>query len=659
MLRAKRLPQSLITVVVTLFLFNALQPVFPKTRRPAPARRLHRVATQRDQLRQAEDPINKIYSATLNNGKAEKFSAANIPASAFTTPPEEKTVEQVAEKEPQREKIHPALKKRIAQLAGNETETLLINFVDDEEIPRFPLLRVEEARTSTANAQVLARADQLIQQIKGRRKGGYDKLSTELRGRYRAEVLETFWLINAVLVRMPLSNVSTLAERADVNFISPEKSDARPPGTELGLNILLAPLTYPFPPITSLPFDSNPNNDVQDGRARIKSDQYLNQGLSGGHIGLLDTGVRSSHIQFNNPSRLGLLRDCTTGNASCLGGNGEDAPDCNHGTSSAAILAANANQGNAYHGVTAFTVDSFKVYSGCFGNEPAVVRGFQAALAAGNQIIVAEMAFPTSENSAISVAADKAFDAGAVVVAANGNGARAGGVNAPANAHKAIGVGAYNVETRVPFGEQDLGPTNDGRIKPDIVAPTETETASAVSNTALHVYIKTSGATPYAAGAAAHLRNWLARTSSTNDPGQVYAWMILSGQTSFPFNNTTGAGTLELPTSGGAWWGKTQLLTGTTVDLTWPLSVTTLKTFDAAIWWPESAAQRHSNLDLSLIDPSGVVRASSTTVLGVFERVRVSGNITSGTWKLRIKAHRGTVVPFSQKVYWAAQVRSS
>ena len=75
-------------------------------------------------------------------------------------------------------------------------------------------------------------------------------------------------------------------------------------------------------------------------------------------------------------------------------------------------------------------------------------RGFQAAIGVLDRVIVAEMQGGGSDTSAISTAADNAFDAGAVVIAANGNnGPNSSTVNTPANAHKVIGVGNFDVQT--------------------------------------------------------------------------------------------------------------------------------------------------------------------------------------------------------------------
>jgi serine protease AprX len=47
--------------------------------------------------------------------------------------------------------------------------------------------------------------------------------------------------------------------------------------------------------------------------------------------------------------------------------------------------------------------------------------------------------------------------------------------------------------------------------------------------------------------------------------------MILAGQQPYPFNNTSGAGPLQLPTDGWAWWGKVSVSNGMTIDI--PLNI--------------------------------------------------------------------------------------
>jgi hypothetical protein len=280
------------------------------------------------------------------------------------------------------------------------------------------------------------------------------------------------------------------------------------------------------------------------------------------------------------------------------------------------------------------------------------VRGFQRAVALVDRVIVAETQGGGGATSAISVAADAAFDAGAVIIAANGNASQVSEVGSPAAAHKVIGVGAVNVQTLATVSQIN-GPVADGRTKPDIQAPTSTETARNTSDTALGVFSGTSGATPYGGGAAALLRNWLRGTNFQIDPGQVYAQLILSGKTA-NFNHTNGVGLINLPTNGIAWRGKVSVGNGGIINI--PLNIGSGNhVLDGALWWPETAAQAHNDVDLSLIDPNGVVVASSISISSVFERARASGSLLPGTWTLRV---RGFSVPTApQAVYFAAHVK--
>jgi serine protease AprX len=198
---------------------------------------------------------------------------------------------------------------------------------------------------------------------------------------------------------------------------------------------------------------------------------------------------------------------------------------------------------------------------------------------------------------------------------------------------------------------QGRGPTADGRIKPDIQAPTNTETASSTSDTALQVFTGTSGSTPYAGGVAALFRNWLINQGDTGAPGPVYAQMILSGQRP-AVDNDYGAGLIVMPNFGTRSRGSVSITSGQTIDI--PLTISgTVARLDGALWWPEGDAQAHNDIDLHLIAPNGT-QYSSVLGLSVFERARGTGSF-SGTWTLRIYGYDVPAGP--QTVYWAAQSR--
>jgi subtilisin family serine protease len=594
------------------------------------------------------DPTNVVYYAEVHSGTIERSQREELPPSTFSTEPfEEKEAEKEVPEPRVRETIHPRLRQWAEERPEDDTEVVLINFRDDLTIPRFPDPVPEEPRDSSRNRAATSRADALAGRIETYRSEDYDRLRRQLEDRYGAEVLETYWLIRGMLVRISLGAVRALAEEDEVLYIQPRYAGEEPPQ------------------------NTNANDDVDDGRARIVSDPYFNLNLTGGFIGLLDTGLRFSHVQFNQPSTIAFRRDCVNGGSDCNSGtNLNPNDDCwNHGTSTAAIITGNARQGAAFRGVTAITLDSFKVYPTSFSggacdgglDSAAAVRGFENAVRLLDRVIVAEMQGDGDDLDAISVAADNAFDAGAVIIAANGNkGPGASSVKVPAVAHRVIGVGDFDVQTQVQVASQSRGPAPDNRFKPDIQAPTNTETASNASDTAFKLFGGTSGATPYAAGAAALLRNWLGRFGGTTDPGQVYAQLILSGQQPYPFNNTSGAGPLRLPTDGLLWWGNVVITNGATVNI--PLNIGNANTLDGALWWPESVSrflgiriEQHNDIDLHLLDPGGNLRDSSISVPSVFERARVSGSIAPGTWTLRIRGYR--VETSSQTVYWAAFVQ--
>lgn len=595
---------------------------------------------------ETEDQTNLVYQAEIREGKVVKYTLDKLSREAFSTRPFTKD-KPAAPKDVPPARIHPVLEKWMSSRDPKTIETIVVNFRDELKIPRFPEPETSQPRDYSSNKLALSRATELVNGIRSKRADLYKRIGSEFASRYKATVVNTFWLVNGMTIKVSLGAVREIAARQDVLYVEPDN-----------------------------PGDLPPQNEVSVGRARIVSDPYFNLGLTGGWIGLLDTGMRFTHTQFNAPSHIAFRYDCVNGGSNCNSGGGSFNPndDCwNHGTSSAGIITANANQGNLFRGVTGITLDSLKVYptsfnaaGGCNGglSTTASVRGFERAVEILDRVIVAEMQGSGNYLSSISIAADNAFDAGAVIIAANGNnGPGAGTVNAPANAHRVLGIGNFDVQTLAQVNSQSRGPTPDNRFKPDIQAPTNTRTASNANDTALRTFTGTSGATPYGAGAAALLRNWLRGASSTIDPGQVYAQMILSGQQAYPFNNTSGAGRINLPTNGHAWWGKVSVSDGQTIEISLPIGWNGSNTLDGALWWPETAftfgpfvLESHNDIDLSLVDPGGVTRDSSISIPSVYERARVSGAVVNGTWKLRIRGYNVASGP--QTVYWAAHVRN-
>lgn len=564
------------------------------------------------------DPLNAVFSAQFENGKVYDASVTELDPKAFGR--ETPRPKDVKEDAPRRaEKIQPALAKLIA--AGEKRANVLVTYVNPFTVPAFPVPALDEDRDSDVNRRQLAAAEKLISSIQARRESLYKEQGARLE-QLGGKVLDSYWLIQAHNVNLPLDAVKRLAESSDVQYL--ELSDD----------------------LWEPPADADPDNDTIDARAQIASDPYFSLGQTSGWIGLLDTGVRTTHNVFNAPDHIAIAQDLT--------GDGDPTDQCNHGTSSAALITGNSRLGGNWRGLSAISVDSWDIYGNdCLVGSAHAIRGFEEAVRWLDRVIVAEIQIAASETSALSTAADNAYDAGSVVVSANGNfGPGVSTVRSPANAHKSLGIGAADLKTDNLMNYSGRGPTADGRYKPDLVFPTNVETASNTSNTGMRVFTGTSTATPIAGGAIALMRNWQRGGTGSLEAGHVYSHAILGGQTTWPFNNNTGAGPFVLGTNGHAWWGKVNVGNGGTVNI--PISVTSGKTkFEGALWWPESTGT-HNDIDLRLVSPAGTVFDSSISAVSVFERASVLSGLYPGTWTLRIS---GFSVSGSQTVYWSARTR--
>ncbi len=586
-----------------------------------------------------DDPSNVIYSVEIGkDGSLGKLTTASIPDRAFYTSKPDLTPKKDLVEPKELSRLQPELEQLMSGGDPNAIIAVLIGLKEDTTIPRFPDLPYGETRESSIAKDLGQQQDQLAADLLSRRQKSQAPLLTRLQDTVKLDVTEQYWLVNAFVAQMPLGAVKELLQYDEVQYVQLQSAGEKPPS------------------------DGNPNNDVADGRGRIVSDPYFNlPGMTGGFVGLLDTGVRTSHTTFAAPNdHIDFLRDCVNGGTTCnnTGAAGFNTDDnCwNHGTSTASIFTGNNNQGADFRGITAITLDSWKVYD-CTGlDTAATVRGFQAGLLAFDRVFIGELQASENENGTIATAADNAFDAGAVVIAANGNfGPDPTTVRSPAIAHKVIGVGGFGVETLTTLASQGRGPTNDFRFKPDIQTPSLTETASTASATAQHIFTGTSGATPYAAGAGALTRNFL-RAGGLIEPGHVYARMILSGQHVWPYDNEEGAGDLKMPTCGVHFFGKINVnSTGSTVDI--PIGVDALHNngMEAAIWWPERVSESHDDVDVHLIDPFGTQKGLGFSAMSVFERARATGPLTTGSWKVRVKGF--SIASGPQPVFWSVVLK--
>jgi serine protease AprX len=639
-----------------------------------------------------EDPYDLVYTVRDSSGV---FLRAVHPLQASAYMPRFFFQDHLARSRrfPPLEKIHPTLSQWILHRPPSDVVEVMVSFVDTVRIPRFPVPDVTLGRGGAFNKATMDTARSLIDSLVVHRAAQYSADTVDIKTNFGGTIRETFWLSQAALIEIRLDQVVPLSARPGVIFIGPN-AGASPP--------------------QSL-------SDVSVARGQIGSDAFA--AASDNWIALLDSGVETTHRLLVDPSasppthlcavvncvpddpKVPLVTECSEFKADGSTPDGGDVDDVNegHGTSSAAILVGNgrdipagAGNGANYRGVTTATLDSYRVYDQPLApgkraelNHAAASRAIQFALARASMIIVAEMqdTVMSTDLADLTRFADHAYEIGRPVIAANGNDDD-WGPGIPARGRLVIGVGSYHVQVIPPVVEsmRARGPTPDGRLKPDLIAPTETETAAkrlvsgVLDVSAKHSYGGTSGATPYAAAAASLLQRWM---QPATDAGQVYSHLILAGNQVGPFkrDSDTGVGAIRLQHPALTTYGKVWVSSAVR-HITLPIpywidpQVLLGSHLAAALWWPEvgrvekgQPVDTHNDIDLEIIKTGpfgwgGHVVAISDGADGVFERADATlgplpgilGYWYIGPWKLRIRPKVMRTKP--QCVYWAAALHS-
>lgn len=228
---------------------------------------------------------------------------------------------------------------------------------------------------------------------------------------------------------------------------------------------------------------------------QIQADKVWEAGITGKNVdvAVLDTGIHDEHPSLTIEKEV----DYT----------GEGTDDLHgHGTHVAGIV---ASTDSTYRGV-AYDVDLFNVKvlnrdgSG-YGSD--VIKGIEWGVDNGAEIISMSLGAevdPCDGTDAMSLAVDNAVNKGVIVVVAAGNsGPDAGTITSPGCSKKGITIGAVDDNDNVPSWS-GRGPTDDGRVKPDLVAPAVGITSTWKDNL-FKSLSGTSMSTPYVSGVAALL----------------------------------------------------------------------------------------------------------------------------------------------------------
>ncbi|HEV2950804.1 MAG TPA: S8 family serine peptidase, partial [Actinomycetota bacterium] len=247
-------------------------------------------------------------------------------------------------------------------------------------------------------------------------------------------------------------------------------------------------------------------------------------------VAVVDSGIDATHPQLDDGKVLAFV-DCSHHQtapdpATCFARDPFD--DNDHGTHIAGTIAGDGEGDPRYKGVApgAALVGVKVLRADNAGTRGTIVSGIQWVVENRRRygieaINISIGGDPCSDGTdVVSDAAEAAIAAGLIVVAGAGNqGPGACTVGGPAAAPNVIAVGAM-ADTGMPrSGEEDLtrgfylarfssrGPTLDGRIKPDIVAPgvgiTSANANNANNGTDPYVtFLGTSMATPFVVGVA-------------------------------------------------------------------------------------------------------------------------------------------------------------
>jgi hypothetical protein len=515
--------------------------------------------------------------------------------------------------------------------------------------------------------------------------------------------VEDAWLIPASLVSVLASAAESLATDTTVLAVEPRFRRVALPDA-CGGTPGSGTSRPPCPPSQTHPLPTSAGGGVVS--PAVAADQtvlppYLALPGRPTRIAVLDTGADADHVLLQAGSNLSSCADCTSNPLGCVPST-TDLLEASggHGTETSGFLAANCYYGEHFRGQNRAPVDMFRIYRPpvgvpCDGDVTAdsefdltaAIRAVQAAVRRCDQTIVFETQVRCPETSILDALAEAAFAVGAVVIAANGNNT-AQAVGAPARAPGVIGVGYYN--TAVP----QSGPAFHsrgrihGRFKPEVIAPSNYTSAKASAGPAsadFQPFTKTSGATPVGAAVAAELLRWMRggwtypwMKRPVIPPGQVYAQLILAGDTPYSstagggqgFDEALGGGYLRMHTDGMGSWGSVVVAAGDPpLQIPVPAAGAGATQVDAALWWhddsePDDATQPYggrSAFSLSIVPPtsSGIAHGESNAVGGTFQRAR-AGSLAPGAtrvqgWVIEIAT---TAVPAgSRVVYWAAAAR--
>ncbi|CAI1492333.1 Subtilisin-like serine protease [Thermococcus nautili] len=389
---------------------------------------------------------------------------------------------------------------------------------------------------------------------------------------------------------------------------------------------------------------------LDESAAQVMATNMWNLGYDGSGItiAIIDTGIDASHPD---------LQGKVIGWKDFVNGKTTPYDDQGHGTHVASIAAGTGAASNGkYKGMApgAKLVGIKVLGADGSGSISDIIAGVDWAVENKDKygIKVINLSLGSSQSSdgtdSLSQAVNNAWDAGIVVCVAAGNsGPDKYTVGSPAAASKVITVGAVD-KNDVITDFSSRGPTADGRLKPEVVAPGNWIIAARASGTQLtdvtigDYYVAapgTSMATPHVAGISALILQ--AHPSWT--PDQVKKALIETADIVKPdeiADIAYGAGRVNAYKAAHYDSYAKLTFTGYVADkgsATHQFTISGASFVTATLYWDNSK----SDLDLYLYDPNGNQVDYSYTAYYGFEKVGYY-NPSAGTWTLKVVSYSGS-----------------
>lgn len=401
--------------------------------------------------------------------------------------------------------------------------------------PRFS--RVLSRSDTTVAAWVIARPGTDLTDLASR---------LEARG---ARIRRTSRFVNAVSVEVPGAALRGLSQLSGVQRVQPvgiyyRRADGRGQMADL-------PSAISHLPSTARADSLYGNNAWAIFQLRI--DQLHLRGLRGAgvRVAMLDAGFNTLH-PFMDSATVIAERDFVYNDSVVRDQPGETQGEMSHGTGTWSLVAANvpgrlfgvAPQAEFLLAKTEYTASETRV------EEDNWVAAVEWAIGLNAQIISTSLGYLsfdggfsytpaqlTGDVAVTTVAADSAAARGVLVVVSAGNDGALGtrSIGTPADGDSVVAVGATDSLRRV-AGFSSRGPTADGRIKPEVVAPGVLLDVAAI-DTGLGRASGTSFAAPLIAGLAA-----LVQAGRSQPAVQLRDGLIMAGDRFLDPDNTSGYG---------------------------------------------------------------------------------------------------------------------